>query len=164
MSEPTQTVAEATEENAMDNIADMTFPQLMEASRAIESKAQVLRNLSFQMPDRYQGVLEEAEAKSKEITDRLREFGGVAEVLQDREGTAPSLADKFGNYAENADVANLGGIGIDFSNTNPDLARQVMAGEVSLEDAREQVGEPPPRTTATNPSSAEPIAPTAPAA
>lgn len=163
----TDSAAETTEESAMDNLDKLSFSQLQELSRAAEAKASVLRSKALQFPDRYQAALDEANAQLTAVGDRLRDIGGAEGItLQDREGTAPTYSDKFGAYAKDVDVANLGGVGIDFSNTNPDLARQVMAGEVTLEEARETVGEPPPVTPATTPSSVQPISgePAAPAA
>lgn len=152
--------AERTEETAMANLEGMSYAQLVEMSRAAEAKASVLRSLALRN-DKYQGALDEANGQLKEIGDRLRDVGGAeATALQDRQGTAPSYSDRHGAFAEDAVTANLGGIGIDYSNVNPDLAKQVMTGEVTPEEGLEQAGEPPPVTTEDVPQPGEPPAET----
>ena len=119
----------------------MNFNQLVELSRATEARANVFRSRAT-FNDGMRPALDEALADAKLIADKLRDMGGDLSLLgrQDPEGTAPTYSDAHGSYAPDVETAQLGGVGINFSNTEPELAKQVMTGEVTTEDALEQAG------------------------
>lgn len=65
--------------------------------------------------------------------EALRDLRAQGLPRQDLEGTAPTLADIYGNVAPNAQVAGAGGTGIDGSNSNQDGSAQAQTAEEAVE-------------------------------
>lgn len=133
------------------NLDNLSHAELIAMSRAHESRMNVLRNRSLQDPQRYGRRFKEVTADHRAITDRLRDMGGTDPVatVPDKEGTAPTLADAHGNFAPDAKVANIGGIGIRDSNTNPERAKAELEATVAgdrerVEQLRGEAVEPEP--------------------
>lgn len=92
-------------------------------SRRAESEANVFRSLSGPpKPEDYQGPHAERAELASRLGRRAAELGGPYPI--DPEGTAYPMADRRGNYAEDADTANQGGVGVFDSNS-----RKLEAGE-----------------------------------
>ena len=88
-------------------------------SRNREAAASVLRGVAAQQPqgaDAHLRRASELDQEGAEIARTLADAGPAGQP--DPEGTAPTLADKSGNFAASRDVANAGGIGVVSSNTN----------------------------------------------
>lgn len=124
------------------NVEELSTDELLSLARAAESKVNVFSQLSRSDPDRHTEQLATAQADLQKYADALKEhnytIGGEmidpTKTVPDKEGTAPTLADGEGNYAADATVANIGGIGIRNSNTDPEgalaeLKRRAEEGE-----------------------------------
>ncbi len=119
-------------------------PALAEAlARRDESRAQILRSKANVNPA-YGDLAEKAE---KEASASARAADGRPEERPDPEGTAKLLADSEGNFAANADVAAVGGIGIKASNTDVSTGQPAQtpeqAGVAVTEGAQKIVGDQP---------------------
>jgi hypothetical protein len=128
-------------------------PLLAEAiARRDESRAQILRaranrsggTAADRMADAFDRLAKQAEQQSKTSSTALSE---LEPVKPDPEGTARQLADSAGNFAANAEVASVGGIGIDASNTDPKSGKAAttieQAGVATHEGAQKIVGDQP---------------------
>lgn len=120
------------------------YPAMAEAvARAHESRAQILRSKASGNPA-YKKLADEADRDAQKYA---RKAAGLPEVKPDPEGTARQLADSEGNFAANADVAAVGGIGIDASNTDPKTGKPAttieQAGVATHEGAQKIVGDQP---------------------
>lgn len=119
-------------------------PAMAEAvARAAESRAQILRSKAAANPA-YAKMADKAEREAKNASRRV---AGLPEVHPDPEGTAQHLADTDGNFAANAQVASVGGIGIEASNTEVSSRQPAQtieqAGEAITEGAQTIVGDQP---------------------
>jgi hypothetical protein len=119
-------------------------PALAEAlARRDESRAQILRGKANANPA-YEQLAAKAE---KEASASARAAEGLPEIKPDPEGTAQLLADSEGNFAANADVAAVGGIGIKASNTDVSTGKPAQtaeqAGTAVVEGAQKIVGDQP---------------------
>ncbi len=126
-------------------------PAMAEAiARAAESRAQILRSKAATNPA-YAKMADKAEREAQNASRRL---AGLPEVHPDPEGTAQHLADSEGNFAANADVAAVGGIGIKASNTDVSTGEPAQtieqAGEAVTEGAQKIVGDQPVGTSTTS--------------
>lgn len=126
-----QIVDDTTEDPAEElDLEKLTTDELLALARAAESKANVFAQLAQSDPERHSAQAEEANAELQKYADALKEHNYTAsgamidptKTVPDKEGTAPTLADATGTYAEDAVVANIGGIGINNSNADPDGA------------------------------------------
>lgn len=128
-------------------------PLLAEAiARRDESRAQILRaranrsggNAMDRLANVFDKMAEQAEKQLKASSDALAD---LEPAKTDPEGTARQLADSAGNFAANADVASVGGIGIDASNTDPKTGKPAktieQAGVATHEGAQKIVGDQP---------------------
>lgn len=115
------------------NLDDMTTDELLALTRAAEARANVFRGL-VQVNDSHQEALDAAQGDLQKYSDALKDrnydmTGALIDptkTVPDKEGTEPTLADATGTYAENAVVANIGGIGINDSNADPDGAMEKL--------------------------------------
>jgi hypothetical protein len=129
-------------------------PLLAEAiARRDESRAQILRSRANRLggstavdrlANAFDKMAEQAEKASRESSTAL---SSLEPVKPDPEGTSRQLADTEGNFAANAEVAAVGGIGIKASNTdvstgNPAQTVQ-QAGEAVMPGAQKIVGDQP---------------------
>jgi hypothetical protein len=118
-------------------------------SRKAESEANVFRIRQMKMPDHkgYQSRLKETDGAIKESAEEVERIRELAPPDRDPEGTRQTLSDKAGNFAPNAEVAGVGGVGMDYSNSAsggeqaadadsvemvPTLGEQQMVGVVGL--------------------------------
>lgn len=128
-------------------------PALAEAiARRDESRAQILRaranraggNSMDRLANAFDKLADQAEKASRQSADAL---GKIESVRPDPEGTAQHLADSEGNFAANADVAAVGGIGIKASNTDVSTGQPAQtpkqAGEAVTEGAQKIIGDQP---------------------
>lgn len=128
-------------------------PLLAEAiARRDESRAQILRaranrsggNAMDRLANVFDKMAEQAEKQLKASSDALAD---LEPIMPDPEGTARQLADSAGNFAANAEVASVGGIGIDASNTDPKTGKPAtkieQAGLSTHEGAQKIVGDQP---------------------
>lgn len=140
-SETTARTAAASETNGNGKPAfdEMTHTELQDHSRAAEARAAVFRGRAAQDP-RFNGKLQEARESAVDINTRLRDMDDPVNVVPDKEGTAPTLADATGTFAADAEVANVGGIGIKDSNADPEKAKEIMTGERAPDTPEEEVG------------------------
>ncbi|HEV7437770.1 MAG TPA: hypothetical protein VGO22_23335 [Pseudorhizobium sp.] len=128
-------------------------PLLAEAiARRDESRAQILRSranrLGGSAVDRlanaFDKMAEQAEKASRESSTAL---SSIEPIKPDPEGTSRQLADSEGNFAANADVAAVGGIGIKASNTDPSTGKPAQtieqAGQAVMPGAQKIVGDQP---------------------
>ena len=128
-------------------------PALAEAlARRHESEAQVLRaranrsggTAADRMADAFDRLAKQAEQQAKASSTALTD---IEPAKPDPEGTARQLADSEGNFAANAEVAAVGGIGIDASNTDPKTGKPAQtieqAGVATQEGAQKIVGDQP---------------------
>lgn len=117
-----------------EDIDNMTTDELLAMSRAAESRMNVFTSLSLQQGDRHSAALEDAKSDFARYADALKDHnmdvtGAVVDptaTVPDKEGTAPTLADATGSFAADAEVANIGGIGINDSNADPDGALEKL--------------------------------------
>lgn len=128
-------------------------PLLAEAiARRDESRAQILRaranrnggTAADRMADAFDRLAKQAEQQSKASSTALSE---LEPIKPDPEGTARQLADSKGNFAANAEVASVGGIGVEASNTDPKTGKRAQtieqAGVATQEAAQKIVGDQP---------------------
>lgn len=126
-------------------------PALAEAiARRDESRAQILRSRATaaggtavdKLATAFGKLADQAAADSKQSADAA---GRVEPTPPDPEGTARQLADSEGNFAPNAEVAAVGGIGIDASNTDVTTGKPAQtidqAGVATTEGAEKIVGD-----------------------
>jgi hypothetical protein len=125
------------------NLDDLTNEEVLALSRAAEAKANVFRGLAAR-DDKYRTRLADVTAEAQEYADHIRDQGldpastDPTSTVPDKEGTAPSLADGEGNFADHAEIANLGGIGINDSNTNPEAVRAELAARADPDAVSER--------------------------
>lgn len=125
-------------------------PILAEAlARRDESRAQVFRGRANRLDANeaaaaYRGMADKAAAEAKKSTAALDD---IEPPQPDPEGTSRQLADSEGNFAANAEVAAVGGIGIKGSNsvegTDQPAATAEEAGTPIVEGAQKIVGDQP---------------------
>jgi len=128
-----------------------TDPLLAEAiARRDESRAQILRaranrtggDAVNRLADAFDKMAQQAEkaAKASSIA-----FDNIEPPRPDPEGTAQHLADSEGNFAANAEVAAVGGIGIKASNTDVSTGKPAQtaqqAGEAIVDGVQKVVGD-----------------------
>lgn len=126
-------------------------PLLAEAiARRDESRAQILRSranrLGGSAVDRLANAFDKmADQAEKAARQSSTYLSSIEPIKSDPEGTAQLLADSEGNFAANADVAAVGGIGIKASNTDPNTGKPAQtieqAGEAITPGAQKIVGD-----------------------
>lgn len=142
---------QASAEVAEVDVEDMTTDELLAASRNAESRMNVFSSLAQTDPQRHGEALNKAKADFAKFADALKEHnydptGKIIDpslVVPDKEGTAPTLADAGGNFADDAWVANQGGIGEDMSNTDPEGAMERAAERAGRDDMTDTPGTSP---------------------
>lgn len=128
-----------------------TDPLLAEAiARRDESRAQILRaranrtggDAVNRLADAFDKMAQQAEKAAKASSSAL---DNIERPRPDPEGTAQRLADSAGNFAANAEVAAVGGIGIKASNTDVSTGKPAQtaqqAGEAIVEGAQKILGD-----------------------
>lgn len=128
-----------------------TDPLLAEAiARRDESRAQILRaranrtggDAVNRLADAFDKMAQQAEKAAKASSSAL---DNIETPRPDPEGTAQHLADSEGNFAANAEVAAVGGIGIKASNTDVSTGKpaqtEQQAGEAIVDGAQKIVGD-----------------------
>lgn len=124
----------------------MSRADLEVQSRRMESELAVLSSRARANPEGFKKNVDERNEKYEAIRKRIHEIDSE-KMPPDPEGTSPTLADAEGNYAADAGVAAVGGIGVKNSNTDPDgvvrRQRKVLA-DAGVENADEI----PPRALA----------------
>ncbi|MCF6371059.1 hypothetical protein [Rhizobium halophilum] len=128
-------------------------PLLAEAiARRDESRAQILRSranrLGGSAVDRLANAFDKmAEQAEKAARQSSTALSNIEPVKPDPEGTSRQLADSEGNFAANAEVAGVGGIGIKASNTDVSTGKPAQtiqqAGEAVMPGAQKIVGDQP---------------------
>jgi hypothetical protein len=128
-------------------------PLLAEAiARRDESRAQILRSRANRAGgtamDRLASAFDKmAEQAEKAALQSSTALANLEPAQPDPEGTAQFLADSEGNFAANAQVAAVGGIGIKASNTDASTGKPAQtigqAGEVIAPGAQKIVGDQP---------------------
>lgn len=126
-------------------------PALVEAiARRDESVAQILRskanaaggNSSDRLAAAFEKLADQAEKASMQSAAAL---GNIEPARPDPEGTAQPLADSAGNFPANAEVAAVGGTGIDASNTDVSTGQPAKtadeAGEATTDGAQKIIGD-----------------------
>lgn len=127
-------------------------PQLTEAiARRDESRAQILRSRANRLggsiavdrlANAFDKMAEQAERASRESSAA---WADIEPVKPDPEGTSRQLADSEGNFAANAQIAAVGGIGIKASNTDVSTGKPAQtiqqAGEAVTPGAQKIVGD-----------------------
>ncbi len=125
-------------------------PALAEAiARRDESRAQILRskaNAAGSSTDRLANAFEKLASQAEEASKRSADaLSHIEPPHPDPEGTARPLADSEGNFAANAEVAAVGGIGIKASNTDVATGQPAktaeQAGEAVTEGAQKVIGD-----------------------
>lgn len=122
-------------------------PLLAEAiARRDESRAQILRAKAHRtggdsmdrLATAFSKLADQAEKDARKSADAVE---NIDPPKPDLSGTAPTLSDSAGNYAPNPEVANVGGIGVEASNTKAGTDEQAQRPEdVDLSGAVEGVG------------------------
>lgn len=128
-------------------------PLLAEAiARRDESRAQILRaranrtggDAVTRLANAFDKMADQAEKASRASS---RDASDIEASKPDPEGTARALADKSGNFPANAEVAAVGGIGIDSSNTDVSTGKPAQtpekAGVAVTSDAQKIIGDQP---------------------
>jgi hypothetical protein len=127
-------------------------PLLAEAiARRDESRAQILRSKANAggagidaMAKAFAKLADQAAAEAKKSAEAE---ANIEPVKLDPEGTARSLADSQGNFAANAEVAAVGGIGIDGSNSKEGSSEPAHtadeAGTAAAPGAQKIIGDQP---------------------
>lgn len=126
-------------------------PALAEAiARRDESRAQILRSKANaaggsstdRLANAFEKLADQAERASRQSATALDR---IEAAPVDPEGTERRLADSEGNFAANAEVAAVGGIGIKASNTDVSTGNPAQtaerAGEAVTADAQKIVGD-----------------------
>ena len=135
--------AQDTEEKRQEvNLDDLTTDELLAMTRAAEARANVFRGLA-KGDESHQPALDAAQADLQKYSDALKDHnmdtsGAVIDptlTVLDKEGTSPTMADATGTFAADAETANIGGIGINDSNADPEGALEKLkeAGEAGQE-------------------------------
>ncbi|MBB4000957.1 hypothetical protein [Aurantimonas endophytica] len=122
-------------------------PLLAEAiARRDESRAHILRSRANRagggaverLASAFDKMAQQAEKASRQSADAIDD---IEPPQLDKAGTAPTLSDSAGNFAPNPDVANVGGIGVEASNTKAGTDEQAQRAEdVDLSGATTGVG------------------------
>lgn len=153
------------------DLTAMTNEEVLALSRASEARANVFRGLSLRYPERFDDRLGELASEAQRYTAELKERGMAPDMVTgnwdptltvlDKEGTAPTLADGEGNFAADARTANIGGIGIRDSNTDPDGAMEKLRAlsdpemikerQAAIKEAQETIAAGGVRPGSTNP-------------
>lgn len=123
-----------------EDIDNMTTDELLSMSRAAESRLNVFSQLAVNS-DRHGAALADAKADFDRYASALKEHnydptGALIDptlTVPDKEGTAPTLSDATGAFAADAEVANIGGIGINDSNADPDGALEKLMEQSDAE-------------------------------
>ncbi|CAD7023178.1 hypothetical protein REJC140_00119 [Pseudorhizobium endolithicum] len=128
-------------------------PQLAEAiARRDESRAQILRSranrlggdATERLASAFEKMAEQAEKAARQSSTAL---SSIEPIKPDPEGTSRPLADSEGNFAANAEVSAVGGIGIKASNTDLSTGKPAQtigqAGEAVMPGAQKIVGDQP---------------------
>lgn len=128
-------------------------PALAEAiARRDESRAQILRsranaaggNSTDRLASAFEKLADQAEKASQQSAKALED---IKWPEPDPEGTRAPLADSEGNFPANAEVAAVGGIGIDASNTDVSTGKPAQtaeqAGVATTEGAQKVIGDQP---------------------
>lgn len=122
-------------------------PLLAEAiARRDESRSQILRARAVRTgetaADRMAAAFETmAKQAAKDASKSSAAFAGIEPPKPDLSGTAPTLSDSAGNFAPNPEVANVGGIGAEASNTKAGSTDQAKRPEdVDLSGVTQGVG------------------------
>lgn len=129
-------------------------PLLAEAiARRDESRAQILRSRANRLggstavdrlANAFDKMAEQAEKASRASSSVL---DGIEQIKPDPEGTSRPLADSEGNFAANAEVSAVGGIGIKASNTDVSTEKPAQtieqAGEAVTPGAQKVLGDQP---------------------
>lgn len=126
------------ESNLDENLDDMSTDELLSLSRAAESRVNVFTQLA-DVNAKHQPALDKAAADFRRYADALKEHnydptGALIDprlTVPDKEGTAPTLADATGTFAADAETANVGGIGINDSNADPEGAVDKLQEQAS---------------------------------
>jgi hypothetical protein len=128
-------------------------PLLAEAiARRDESRAQILRSRANRAGgtamDRLASAFDKmAEQAEKAALQSSTALANLEPGQPDPEGTAQLLADSEGNFAANAQVGAVGGIGIKASNTDTSTGKPAQtigqAGEATAPGAQKIVGDQP---------------------
>ncbi|MCJ8519009.1 hypothetical protein ABID21_001916 [Pseudorhizobium tarimense] len=126
-------------------------PQLAEAiARRDESRSQILRSRANRMggsavdrlANAFDKMAEQAEKAARQSSTAL---SSIEPIKPDPEGTSRPLADSEGNFAANAEVSAVGGIGIKASNTDVSTGQAAQtaeqAGEAVTPGAQKIVGD-----------------------
>jgi|GEM_PF-6926952 len=126
-------------------------PLLAEAiARRDESRAQILRSranrtggdATERLANAFEKMAEQAEKASRQSSSAL---SSIEPIRPDPEGTARLLADSEGNFAANAEVSAVGGVGIKASNTDVSTGKPAQtiekAGEVMMPGAQKIIGD-----------------------
>jgi hypothetical protein len=126
-------------------------PALAEAiARRDESRAQILRsranaaggNSTDRLANAFEKLADQAEKAQRQSSEALT---NIKLPETDPEGTARPLADSEGNFPANAEVAAVGGIGIDASNTEVSTGKPAQtieqAGVATTAGAQKIVGD-----------------------
>jgi hypothetical protein len=128
-------------------------------ARRDESKAQILRSRANRtggsavdrLANAFDKMADQAEKAARQSSTAL---SNLEPGTPDPEGTARPLADSEGNFAANAEVAAVGGIGIKASNTNPATGAPAQtadqAGQAVVPGAQKVTGDQPAGSAATS--------------
>lgn len=130
-----------------EDLDNMTTDEVLALSRAAESRMNVFRSLA-NGDDRHGPALAKAQADYQRYADVLRDHnydptGAMIDptlTVPDKEGTAPTLADATGTFAADAETANVGGIGINDSNADPEGAKAKLEEQAARDDMTDARG------------------------
>jgi len=105
--------------------------------RAADARASVLAQEAAKNPDAFGNYHKEAIQAANEATKKAIELRDNPPNFlgKDPEGTRRPYADKSGNWAANAEVANAGGIGVDSSNTNVETGQRAQTADEAGEES-----------------------------
>lgn len=106
-------------------------------SRRMESEMNTLRSQGVESDHQ---LMKQRSGFFQKLQKRTAELSGE-QIPVDLEGTSQSLADGEGNFAKDANVARVGGIGVKNSNTDPEGV--LKAQRQRLEDAGVDAGSVP---------------------
>lgn len=106
-------------------VNELNREQLETYSRRMEAELNILNGRAAGNPTAFKKTVDERTKQYQSVQKRIHELDASPGV-PDPEGTSPTLADAEGNYADNARIAHIGGIGVNNSNTDPEgvLRRQ----------------------------------------
>lgn len=123
----------------MADVKNMSRPELEAHSRNLEAKMNVLRSKASQN-EAFDKPLGETNKEYEQVSRRLADMDNERREV-DLEGTAPTLSDRTGAFAPDAETARLGGVGIHDSNENPDEARKVKEESEDTEKVQKRAEE-----------------------